>query len=324
MKYGSLAHIGIGKETTWGTPVAASDYLKFNSEGISEEIEQIVLESMEGVVDEAASYEGLRSISGDVSFDVYPNSVGYLLRSAFGAPVTTQPDATNDPTVYKHEFTPVQSNFSSDSALPPYTLEVHRDFEQAFQYAGTVINNLTLNFGTDNKVMQGTAAVIAKKLSLIAKTIPSFDTTSPFLWNQATITISGTENADIQTLQFGVNNSLEGRATINGTKEISRISRSGKRTFPVSFTFDLKDLSEFTRFRSQNEISAKIELVGANISGTYNHTLTIDIPKLRYTAFPINVGGSESITAQVEGIAKYDNASSHAMKVTLINTMSSY
>jgi hypothetical protein len=324
MPFGGLTHVGLGKETTWGTAVAASDYLRFASEGINEEIEQILSESIGGIVDESASFEGAHTISGDVSFEVYPNILGHLLRSALGAPVTTQPDALNNPTVYQHVFTPVQSNFSNVCTLPPYTFEVHRDLEQAFQYAGGVVNELMLSFGSDNKIMQGSASIIAKALSLIAKTTPSFETTNPFLWDQATITIGGSINTDIQTAEVGVQNSLEGRATLNGTKQISRIWRTGKRAFPVNLTFDLKDMTEFNRFRSQSEVAAKIELVGPVISGSHNIKLVIDIPKLRYTAFPINVGGSETITAQVNGVAKYDPASTSAMKFTLINTKSAY
>lgn len=324
MPNGALAHLGIGKESTWGTAVAATDYLKFVSEGISEEIEQLIPSSMGGIVDEERSFEGLHTIAGDISTDVYPNSLGHLLRSALGAPTTTQPDATNNPTVYEHVFNPVHDNFLIDCALPPYTVEVHRDLAQAFQYAGTVINDLNLNFGTDNKIMRANAAVIAKKLALITKTTPSFEATAPFLWDQASITIDGVVNNDVSTLDFGVNNSLEGNETMDGSKEISRIFRSGKRTFPISFTMDLTGLTEFNRFKSQSEVAASITLTGASISGTYNYKLTIDIPKLRYTAFPINVGGAGEVTAQVTGVAKYDAASTYAAKVTLVNTKSDY
>lgn len=324
MPQGALTHIGVGKETTWGTAVAATDYLRFLSESLTEEIEQVTSEALGGIFDEAASYEGARTVAGDVVVEAYPNALGYLLRAAFGAPVTTQPDAAGNPTVYQHVFTPVQTNFSNVCTLPPYTLEIHRDLENAFQYAGCAVNDLSFNFGTDTKIMQATAAIIAKKLALITKTTPSLETTNPFLWHQATVTINAVANSDVQTLDFGVNNSLEGRATLDGTKDISRIWRSGKRSFPVNFTFDLKDLTEFNRFRSQAEVVAKIELIGSLISGTHNYKLTIDIPKLRYTAFPINVGGAEVITAQVNGAAKYDATAAHAMKVTLINTKASY
>jgi hypothetical protein len=320
MPFGALAHVGLGKETTWGTAAAVNDYIRFASEGITEEIEQVVSENIAGIVDEGASYEGMHNISGDLSFDVYPNAVGHMLQSAFGAPVTTSVSEG----VYKHVFTPVQANYSNLSALPSYTLEIHRDLEQAFQYVGSVVNDLTFSFGTDTKIMQGSAAIISKELTLVAKTTPNFEATNPFLWHQAKVTINGVNNTDIQTLSFGVNNSLEGRSTLNQKKEISRIQRNGKRVFPVSFTLDLNNLDEYNRFRSQSEVSAIIELTGADIDGTNNHSLKIEIPKLRYNAFPINVGGSETITASVEGSAKYDSASAHAMKITLTNTKQSY
>ncbi|MCD4838170.1 phage tail tube protein [Neobacillus sedimentimangrovi] len=321
MPFGVLAHIGLAPETTYGEPVSAADYIRFASESINEEIEQVISENIMGVVDEAESHEGLHSISGDISGDVYPNVIGHLLRSAFGAPVTTQ----LSPGVYQHVFTPVQDNFSSVCALPPYTLEVHRDFEKAFQYAGAVVNELTFSFGTDTKIMQFTAAIIAKKLALINKTTPSLETTPTFMWNQGTITLDGQANSDLTTVEFGVNNNLEARATLDGTKEVSRVLRNGARTFPISLTMELKDLTEYNKFRAQNEIPAKIEMIGKAINGgTDKYKLTVEIPKLRYNSFPINVEGTGAITTQVEGSAKYDAASLYAMKITLVNSKASY
>lgn len=320
MPFGVRAHVGLGKETTYGTAVAAEDYIRFASESLNEEIEQVVSENIMGVVDEAESHEGLHNISGDISADVYPNSVGHLLRSAFGAPVTTELAVG----VYQHVFTPAQDNFSAVCALPPYTYEVHRDFAQAWQYAGSVINDLTFSFGTDTKIMQVTAAIIAKSLALISKTTPSLEATKPFMWNQSAITIDGVANTDLSTIEFGVNNNLEARATLDGTREVSRVLRNGARTFPVSFTLELKDLTEYNKFRAQNEIPAKVELTGAVVSGEHNYKLTIDIPKLRFGSFPINVGGTGAVTAQVSGSAKYDPASLFGMKITLVNSKASY
>lgn len=320
MPFGVLSHIGVAKETTYGTPVVANDYLRFASESLNEEIEQIISENIMGVVDEAASHEGLHNISGDISGDVYPNVIGHLLRAAFGAPTTTSMAAG----VYQHVFTPVQANFSNVCALPPYTFEVHRDFAQAFQYAGSVVNDLTFFFGTDSKIMQFTAAIIARKLALITKTTPSLEATNPFLWNQATITLDSAANTDLSTVEFGVNNNLEARATLDGTREVSRVLRNGARTFPVSFTMELKDLTEYNKFRAQNEIPAKIEMIGGVISGADKFKLTVDIPKLRFSAFPINVEGTGAITTQVEGSAKYDATSLYAMKITLVNSKTSY
>ncbi|MDF2791309.1 MAG: hypothetical protein K0S80_4411 [Neobacillus sp.] len=320
MPIGALAHVGLAKETTFGTPVAATDYIRFNSEGLSEEIEQITSEALIGVVDEAASYEGAHTVTGDVAFDVFPNSVGHFLRSALGAPVSTQIIEG----VYQHIFTPVQSNFSNVCALPPYTLEVNRDLEQAFQYISCVVDELNLSFGTDKKTLSASASILAKKLTLIAKTVPSFDAQDPFMWHQATITLNNVVNKDISTVEFGVKNGLEARATLDNTKEISRILRNGSRSFSAKFTLELKDMTEYNLFKAQNEVPLKIEFVGPVISGANNYKLTVDIPKFRFGAFPINVDGAGALTAQVDGVPKYDNASLSAMKVTLVNSKASY
>ncbi len=320
MPIGALAHVGIGKETTFGTPVAASDYIRFASEGLNEEIEQVASEILNGVVDEAPSYEGLHNVSGDLSFDVYPGIVGHLLRSALGAPVSTLVTTG----VYSHVFTPTQQNFSNVCALPPYTFEVNRDLGQAFQYAGSVVDELTFNFGTDKKIMSGAASIIAKSLALITKTTPSFDAQDPFLWNQSTITLNSAVNTNVNTIEFGVSNNLEGRATLDGTKNINRILRNGKRSFPIKFSLELQDMTEYNLFRAQNEVPLKIELVGPVISGANNFKLTIDIPKFHFNSFPVNVGEAGSLTAQVDGVAEYDTTSQYAMKVTLVNNKASY
>lgn len=320
MPFGVLAHIGLGKETTYGTAVAATEYIRFASEGLSEEIEQVVSDNIIGVVDEGASVEGAHTISGDISFDVYPNNIGHLLRAALGAPVTTSVGTG----VYQHVFTPTQNNFSNVCALPPYTFEVNRDLAQAFQYSGGVVDSLTFSFGTDNKIMKASASIIAKALAMIAKTTPSFDTADPFLWNQAVVTLNGVQNTNLSTLEFGVANSLEGRATLDGTKVISRVLRNGARTFPIKFSLELQDMAEYNLFVAQNGVPLKIELTGGVISGANNYKITIDVPKFRFGSFPINVDGTGAITVSAEGTGKYDFTNLYGMKVTLVNSKTSY
>jgi hypothetical protein len=320
MPFGVLAHVGLGKETTFGTPVAASDYIRFASEGLSEEIEQVVSENIIGVVDEGASIEGSHTITGDLSFDVYPNNIGHLLRSALGAPVTT----TLGTGVYQHVFTPTQNNFSNVCALPPYTVEVNRDLAQAFQYSGCIVDELTFSFGTDKKIMNGSASIIAKTLALITKTTPSFDAADPFLWNQAVITLNNVANTNLSTLEFGVKNSLEGRSTLDGTRVISRVLRNGARAFPIKFSLELQDMTEYNLFKAQNEVPLKIELTGGVISGANNYKITIDVPKFRFSAFPINVDGTGALTVSADGTGKYDFTNLYGMKITLVNSRASY
>jgi hypothetical protein len=323
LPFGALSHVGFGRETKWGVAASVTDYFRFVSESLTEEIEQLISGVAPGI-DEGTSYEGSHTLTGDVVIETFPDVMGFLLGAAFGTPVTTRLDPVSNPTVYQHIFTPSKQSFSQDCALPPYTLEIHRDLEQAFRYSGCAVNELVFSFGTDNKIMTATASMIAKSVSLIAPTTPTYESTAPFLWHQASILIDGETISDIQTLDFGVNNSLEGRSTLNGTKEISRIKYAGNRSFPINLTLDLTDLTEFERFRSQSEVAVQIALTGEVISGAYRFKIMIDIPKFRYNTFPITLSGAETVTAQVNSTAKYDASSLNAIQITLINTMPSY
>jgi len=102
MGSGLLTHIGVAKEVAWGTPIAATDYLKFNSENMALVIEENLSAQLHARRDEPESYEGLGRVMGDTVHEVHPNGLGYILRSWFGQPVTTKPGTL----AYQHVFTP--------------------------------------------------------------------------------------------------------------------------------------------------------------------------------------------------------------------------
>lgn len=111
---GQQTHIGIAKEDIWGTAVGATDYLKFSSESLNLDPEELVSSSLSALRDEPDSYEGLGSIGGPAVHEVHPNLIGYLLRAWYGKTLTTNPTGT----VYKHIFTPgkdIEASGTADS-----------------------------------------------------------------------------------------------------------------------------------------------------------------------------------------------------------------
>ena len=311
---GAFAHVGIAKEVAFGTAVAATDYLAIKSESISHDIEEIVSEAIRGIVDEPASLEGLNSVAGDITLEVQPQTIGYLLRSALGASST----AGEDP--YVHTFTPAQADFLTGCALPPYTLEVHRDLASAFQFAGCVVNNLEFTWGVDQKILQCKASILGKTVTLIAATSPTFEAANPFTWEQVTPKV-GSPLAAIDTLtavQITVDNALAAVATLNNTNLISRIRRDGFRKVTTQFTFEVEDLAEYNRFTAQSENAFEFEFT----SGADKIKFTL--PKVRYTSMPLAVNGAGRLTAAVAGKAKYDTVTSKAIEVVLTNSKASY
>ncbi len=111
---GQQTHIGIAKEVIWGTQVGATDYLKFSSEALNLQIEELVANSLSSVRDEPDSFEGIGRIEGPTVHEIHPNGLGYMLRSWFGKCLTTTPTGT----VRKHIFTPgkdIEASGTADS-----------------------------------------------------------------------------------------------------------------------------------------------------------------------------------------------------------------
>jgi len=325
MAEGRLAHIGIGKETTWGSAVAASDYLRFVSESLVEETEEVTQEVIRATRDAPDSIQGVITVGGDIELEVYPGTIGHLLRSIFGDPTTTQPDGVGAPNTYQHVFVPSDTPFSDDCAGWPYTLEVYRDLDQADQYAGCVVNALRFSFGVGQKILRATASIIGKEMAKIAKTSPSFAAEKPFQWNQATIQIGGAANNSLESLELSFEAGLSGIPLLDGTKRVAKIIADGFRTGTLSGTFGVvDDHTEYDKYIGWTTQAWQIKFEGDLIEGTYKYTLQFEFPKVLYRTFPINVGGPGRLTVGFEAKLERDETSGYMAQVTLINKQTSY
>jgi len=475
-------HIGLKKETTWGSAVTVDKFLPFISESIVPNIEDVVSAAQKAIVDEAPSYQGEKKFEGDIAIEVQPASIGHILRSALGAPAAavaagtavveledcedawnelvdggvisgidgsdkkkdsaalkiqvstdvaaddilvseavSSTDMTSDTHIkfwikssvacdsgdlvvrvtetaegavgvdgyedmnvpaltagewkectiaiadasdlnavislalimhvdkgecvirfddlrrvvtsnasltYDHVFTPVQANFSALCALPPYSLEVYRDesaTDKAFQYKGAVVNTLSLSFGTGDKILKAVAGIIAKEEAELAETQSvSLETTNPFIWNQAQVKIATVDHDYLEDFTLNLDNQLVGIFSLNQSSYIRRLIRNGVRTFGFNFTTDFVDRTEYDKFKAGTEQAFQIVFTGAECESGYNYKLQIDIPKMRYTTYPINMSGSGRLTAGVSGKAKYSVSDGYAVKITLTNLETSY
>lgn len=319
---GAKAHLGFAPEVAWGTPVAAATYIPILSESWATEIEQIKDEGLRGRFADGDQYPGLHSSGGDVVFDVRPVSFGHFLKGVLGPPVSTGVNPA-----YSHTFTPRTDDFSADCPLNPFTLEIFRDLGQAHQYAGSLFNTLRLEFGASQKMLRATASGISKgKPVAIAKTAPVYETVEPFRWRHLAFKL-GDNLAGAATLayleSFGITitNNVEGTETAAGAAngEIGRVDRSGLRVIDVQATFALTDLVEYNKFLASSDRAMDI-----TFSMDVNTSLQIKLPKVRYEAFPINVGGASRLSVQVTGKAKYSATDTFDVQMILKNNQATY
>ncbi|MBA7576580.1 hypothetical protein ES708_18421 [subsurface metagenome] len=231
----------------------------------------------------------------------------------------------------KWEFVPRQDDFHADCSLCPYTIEVHRGqaaADQAFRYLGAIVNTLALSFGTGDKILKATMGILAKDWLRIPKTGVDMEVTDPFIWKQARIGIGAalTQNLDIESFGTNQDNHCVPFYSLNKSDLARRFYRDTFRDMPVNFVIDFVDQVEFDKFILGSEQAFQLKFEGAEIESGFNYTLQIDMPKVRYLTYPINVGGPGRIGCAVTGKAKYDATAGieYPIKFTLINKETAY
>ena len=225
---------------------------------------------------------------------------------------------------WKWEFKPRQdTDFNVDCPINPYTLEVYRDQGDAFQFLGAIVNTLALSFSTTDKILKATCGIIAKDVGDVGKSTLALETTDPFVWSNAVISIGNSPavNKDIDSFSLTFDNKCVAKYALDNTAKPRKIIRSGYREIPISFSIEFLNRTEYTIFKAGDEQAFQIKFEGAEIETGFKYTLQIDIPKFRYLTYPINIGGPGPIVCGVTGKAKYDATAGvlYPIKFTLIN-----
>jgi hypothetical protein len=317
---GMLGHIGIGKETTWGTGVAVTDYVEALSESVISTIERYETRNIYAGIHEADDADGMRRHEGDISFAINPRNVGHFLLGGLGvnsvAVVLSGSHFTN-------HFAPVQTLISSRHPLAAYTLEIHRPAHtttaSSFRYTGAQIAKLSFNV-KPNQEARLTASIIAADATLLTKTTATFPT-SPvqfFTFDQASVQLGGAAMDRFEDITIEIDNQLEGIATLDGSTTISRVRRTGPQLIRISGTFGFDDFTDFLSFRNQTEQRLTLSMFRAS-----SFALVLDLPRVVFTEMPVQIGGRERLTVDFAGMARFHTGSNMALRASL-TTVTTY
>ena len=310
-RVGALSFLGLGRETAWNTPVAASAFFPFSSESLKVSIEPIAEAQIRGILDQSPRYKGLITIGGSFSGPVYPSLIGHLLRAALGAPTTTGIGP------YTHTFNPTQGRFSNSAALPPYSITVGRD-GAIERYSGCVCQSLSFSFAKGG-MLTFEAQWIGASYDYPGAPTVALPTDTPFTLD-ALVQRNGVAFGSLQDISIAINNNIEGVRTINNNGGIiSRVAWNGMRTIEVSGTADFDNNTLYNDFLAFGDTPWLFEW-----SQGANTRLTLAFPAMKNLDGSPNVGGEGRITLPFSLSAEYDFATGGAMQAVLVNNVASY
>ncbi len=314
---GHLGYFGLATGASWGTAVAATDYIELLSENLDTTIDRFGTKNIFASFNEPDDFAGARRSAGGIVLSGHPVSLGHMLKAIFG---NMSGSTVLSGFLYNTIFTGTKSEFADGVPRQPYTLEVFRDVTSAHRYIGAVANKFQLALAP-NQAMQATIEWIAKSRALIARTTPTFPGSpiDPFAFDTASISLAGAATARMEGFTLTVDNQLEGILALNNSNEIARIRSTGLQMINISGTLDFSDVAEQEDFINQTERAMTI-----NLTRSQSFSLLIDIPRLVYTAYSVGMSGRGRTTATFEGKARYLTSSAAAIGMRLTTTKSNY
>lgn len=314
--FGFLGFIGLGKESTWGTAVSATDYLEAMSESLNAERDRFEIVNIRNQFGRPADQAGMVRINGDIEAHAHPTTGARLLK---GALQNSSKTTVSSGVLYTHTFKTLTtgSEFSSSVPVQPYTIEVFRDVTSSVQYAGCAIDTLAINF-QPNQDVRFTASFIGKSESQLSSTTPTFPTTpgAPFNFDTASLELGGSATSRIEALTVEIANNLEGVPKLNASNEVGKIQMTDFQSVSISGTIAFEDLTEYQDFIDQNEKTLK-----ATVTKPDSFSMTVDVPRMVYTAFPTEIGGRERLTVDFEAQGFYHTGSGTNIQVDLTTTV---
>ncbi len=316
--YGMAGHIGVGKETTWGTAVAATDYVEAMSESMAQTFDRFETKNIIGRLSEADDEQGVQRIAGDVVMAAHAEAMlPYLIG---GTGIQSNSEVLSG-LLHTHTLTMATADTTpATNPLMPLSLEVFRDVTSSQQYDGCQISQLVLA-GAPNQDLRLTASIIGKGSQFIAKTTPSFVSSpvGPFTFDTCSISLSGAGTALIEGFSLTINNQLEGIPSMNASSEIAKIKRTGMQQIRFSGSLAYEDIVEANKFIAETESAVAINFTAAN-----SHSFLITLPRFLYTAFPTGMGDRGRQVISFDGTGRYHVGSLTAIQLQLTNTTSGF
>ncbi len=311
-------YVALGKESTYGTSVAATRYIDAEA-NINPDHNWIISPSIGSRADKKKQLGFYRAKGNIGDFEVEPENIGELLHGVFGSVSSAQQGST---VAYLHTFTPADT-------LPSYTARLGVEQTQRI-LPGCLIEALTLKFEA-GKAVRVTAEILSgfpeAKAAIGTPTLSELNAFTMFDSNSV-LTIGGSSKRSlVYALEVTIKNNIPfDKGALDG--RTFSVKRYGKReiTGKISMFFD--DTTEYDRFIAGTDFNLVNTAVGPNISGIYNYQLDLDLRKCVYLkdTVPAIKPQNEALVIDAPFKAFYDSTGGFNAegKATLQNTITSY
>lgn len=198
-RYGSLSATGIAKESSFGTPVAATSFLPMTSNTLDFDPGWFSPQVMQATRDlQVYNLYGQAHNTGTVAGPIFPSNAAELFVSSIGTDAVT---GTTNP--YTHTI-------SQANTLASLTIEKNMGSFQSQQYAGCRVNKMSIKAPATNEPFSADYDVMAQSVAILTSpTAVSVTNESPFVFAEGTLTLFSNARAEVSSVQIDIENGLK-------------------------------------------------------------------------------------------------------------------
>lgn len=316
---GTRDQIGIAEEVTFGTPVAATRGLEVVSETLkrrnhllqSQAVSGRGRRPVRGARREIVGHNG----EGEIRYEVSPDGSGLWFHHALGDVTTSQPDDTNDPLVYEHEFTMLAS-----AALWPRSMTIQKQVEQEngtlvpWTFAGCVVPSWTLSVDPRGFVHFVPRIHAREVLVDDASTAPlalqtlTYADGGLFTFQHGVLNLDGSPAAKVTSPQLTVDNAITVDDVFLGNDGLRAQPRGdGRPTVAGQFTSRFVDrASVYDAYADDAPLDLELTFTRATLPGAtgFVEELTVTIPEVRFNDDTPTIDGTSTpqLTVPFDGL----------------------
>jgi len=281
-------------------------------------------DSITGLVDDPDVVRGIGGVAGSIEGNFNPITAGILLRGLFGVSSVGAVGSG-----YTHSFLPNTGPWSDKCSNPPLGFALNAGesgISSSYLFQDVFINNVEISVAAGNYIRMR-ANVLGKTGGLMTTPASpvSHAEVKPIAWSAVSLSIGGAGVQRFSDIRFTFNNNIAAQDRIDGTATHTFFFREGFRQFArFSGTIDISQ-TDYLTFYNGTETSLSMFALGVtSISSGVNEFLKIDIPRLVYTKYPVNVPGPGIITIGIEGRGMYKASSGRVCSIVLQNSKATY
>lgn len=291
----------IGKEATYGVPVAATFPINFTSESIALKVDKKAEENLMASKAAMASDLVNMTVDGSFGFVLRPEFAGQLFKMALGGTDTVTTNFGSVSGYNEHKIILADANGS----FPSYTLIVDRKVSVK-KYSGCKVDSLDLECKAGDYV-RGTVNIKGKDESSGATTGGLSLTNKSFKTVGATFTFAGT-NYDINTATVKISNNQQSRDQTYGSGLYFPEPLHGLREIAIDFEIpydaSIDTLKDNYLITETLGTSAELTLLSPSVvTGSSQYKVIVTLNNVSITDVSYNVGDSGIIKAKISGKA---------------------